>query len=92
MPCIIADDLSPKQVKAYRLADNKVSEFSDWDFPLLNVELDEIGNDIDMSNFGFPEIDDDLGVSDDDFISGTEITKKKEKTVVCPYCGKEFEV
>lgn len=31
VPCIVADDLSPQQVKAFRLADNKVSEFATWD-------------------------------------------------------------
>lgn len=31
VPCIIANDLSDQQVKAFRLADNKVSEFAEWD-------------------------------------------------------------
>ena len=52
VPCIIADDLTDEQIKAFRLADNKVAEFSEWDFDLLNDELDGIF-DIDMSNFGF---------------------------------------
>lgn len=30
IPCIIADDLTPEQIKAFRLADNKVAEFSTW--------------------------------------------------------------
>ena len=54
VPCVIADDLSPYQIKAYRLADNKVAEFSDWDFTLLNQELDEL-LDFDMDSFGFSE-------------------------------------
>lgn len=52
VPCIIADDLTEEQIKAFRLADNKVSEFAEWDFDLLNGELDNI-LDIDMSDFGF---------------------------------------
>ena len=52
VPCIIADDLTDEQIKAYRLADNKVSEKSEWDFDLLSEELDDIFN-IDMSDFGF---------------------------------------
>ena len=52
VPCIIADDLSDDQIKAYRLADNKVSEFAEWDFNILNLELDELLN-FDMSAFGF---------------------------------------
>lgn len=41
-PCVIADDLTPEQVRAYRLADNKVSDFSVWDNKLLLEELEEI--------------------------------------------------
>ena len=53
VPCIIADDLTDEQIKAYRLADNKVSEKSEWDFDLLFDELSEIGELIDMSAFDF---------------------------------------
>ena len=52
VPCIIADDLTEEQVKAFRLADNKVSEIAEWDFSLLDEELNNI-LDIDMSEFGF---------------------------------------
>lgn len=54
IPCIVADDLTDKQIKAFRLADNKVSEFAKWDNDLLNLELDELnGLDFEMSDFGF---------------------------------------
>lgn len=52
VPCVIADDLDAEQIKAFRLADNKVSERAEWDFDLLADELDDIFN-IDMSDFGF---------------------------------------
>lgn len=52
VPCIIADDLTDEQVKAFRLADNKVSEMAEWDYDLLNEELDDILN-INMEDFGF---------------------------------------
>ena len=52
VPCIVADDLTDEQIKAFRLADNKVSEQAEWDIGLLNEELDDILN-IDMSDFGF---------------------------------------
>ena len=51
VPCIKAEDLTEDQIKALRLADNKVAE-SEWDFDLLSEELDNIF-DIDMSDFGF---------------------------------------
>ena len=50
-PCIIADDLTDEEIKAYRLADNKLNE-SPWDFDLLSDELSDITA-IDMSEFGF---------------------------------------
>ena len=52
VPCVIADDLTEEQIKAYRLADNKVAELAEWDIDLLGEELDGIF-DIDMSDFGF---------------------------------------
>lgn len=58
VPCIIAEDLSPEQIKAFRLADNKVAEFADWDFETLQSELEEIEMlDFDMEQFGFFEDD-----------------------------------
>lgn len=52
VPTIIADDLTDEQVKAFRLADNKVAEKSEWDFDLLPLEINDIVN-IDMGTFGF---------------------------------------
>ena len=52
VPCIVADDLTDQQIKAYRLADNKVSEASKWDKGILSLEMNEIF-DFDMSDFGF---------------------------------------
>lgn len=53
VPCIRVDDLTPEQVKALRLADNKLNE-SDWDYSLLSEEIDEILN-IDLTDLGFNE-------------------------------------
>lgn len=52
VPCVVADDLTDEQIRAFRLADNKVSEFSEWDIGLLGDELTDI-LDIDMTDFGF---------------------------------------
>ena len=90
-PCLIADDLTEDQIKAFRLADNKVGEFAEWDFDKLETELAEL--EMDMELFGFAIRDDIvLDVADEDFLQDTEITKdKKKKTIVCPHCGEEFE-
>lgn len=50
IPCIRADDLNEDQINAFRIADNKVAEFSTWDFAKLEIELDKI--DLELSNFG----------------------------------------
>lgn len=53
VPCIIADDLTDEQVKAFRLADNKVGEKSLWNNDFLNEELDALADMFDMNDFGF---------------------------------------
>lgn len=89
IPCIVADDLSDEQVKAYRLADNKVSELAGWDFTALAMELSEIPN-IEMGRFGFDEEFDD-SVLDDLFTEAPDKEKEPHK-VRCPHCGEWFEV
>jgi len=53
VPCIVASDLTEKQAKALRLADNKVAEFSSWDYLKLDEELKALGDAFDFSDFGF---------------------------------------
>lgn len=52
VPCIIADDLTEEQIRAFRVADNKVSEQAEWDFELLNEEINAL-SDFDFEDFGF---------------------------------------
>lgn len=59
VPCIIADDLTPKQIKAFRLADNKTAEKAEWETEFLSDELKEL-LDVDMGAFGFEDVLDDL--------------------------------
>ena len=56
VPCIVADDLTEEQVKAFRLADNKTNEKASWDLDLLGEELKDILN-LDMTDFGFNEFE-----------------------------------
>jgi site-specific DNA-methyltransferase (adenine-specific) len=66
VPCIVANDLTPEQVKAFRLADNKVGEIATWDLEKLKLELENIDG-LDMSLFGF-EMDTEVDlVYEDDF-------------------------
>lgn len=90
VPCVIADDLTDEQIKAYRLADNKVGESAKWDFNLLQEELSEIF-DIDMKMFDFvkpEEIDVDAFFED----NPTEGKEKEPKTIKCPHCGELIEI
>lgn len=73
VPVIIADDLTEEQVKAFRLADNKVGELATWDADLLGEELSDI-LDLDMEDFGFSFDDDDPEVIEDN----PEIEPKKD--------------
>ena len=69
VPCLIAEDLSEEQIKAFRLADNKTAELADWDFSLLNAELEELSKldlDFSMADFGF-ETNQDTEIEEDDF-------------------------
>lgn len=65
VPVIIADDLTEEQVRAFRLADNKVAEIAQWDIELLLDEIENIGN-VDMTLFGFTDSDYTLDDFDDE--------------------------
>lgn len=69
VPCIIADDLSPEQINAFRLVDNRTSEFADWNFDKLAEELSEIDT-IDLSSFGFDDLM--AGLSDSFLTNNTQ--------------------
>jgi ParB family transcriptional regulator, chromosome partitioning protein len=93
LPCVRADDLTDAELKAFRLADNKVQELSGWDFEKLDVEMEQLKIDFDgdMVDFGFGDTD---NLDPDDFFDDAGDKEKKKKTisVTCPDCGKTFEV
>lgn len=64
VPCIKADDLTEEQIKAFRLADNKVAEAAEWDFQLLGEELE--GLTIDMEQFGFELVGEEKEIVEDE--------------------------
>jgi site-specific DNA-methyltransferase (adenine-specific) len=80
VPVIVADDLTPEQVRAFRLADNKVGEIAEWDFEKLEEELKSLN--IDMSQFGFDIAEDVSGgeVIEDDFDVDKAIEEIDEPT------------
>ena len=92
LPCIRADDLSDEQIKAFRLADNKVSEAADWDIGKLNIEISEI-EDIDMSQFGFEDIDIDVDIQQEpEEESPFDDIEKMETHYGVPYQGNKSRI
>ena len=86
VPCVIADDLSPAQIKAYRIADNKTAEFAEWDDELLKIELEALEGlefDLDLTGFDKSEVDKLLadgkysGAEEDDFDSDKALEEIK---------------
>lgn len=53
VPCIVADDLTEEQIKAFRIADNSSAQIAEWDMEKLMKELETI--DYDMAEFGLEE-------------------------------------
>ena len=87
VPTIVADDLTEEQVKAFRLADNKVSEKSGWNLELLDEELKDI-IDIDMKDFGF--LDSDFNIDLEQNVDEVLDGKEEEKFYECPYCHEKI--
>ena len=56
VPVIKVEDLTEQQVKAFRIADNKTSEFAEWDMELLEIELEDL-DDL-FTGFDMKELDD----------------------------------
>ena len=54
VPVHVARDLTPEQLRAYRIADNKTNELAEWNLDLLSLEIGElIGDGFDMTLLGF---------------------------------------
>lgn len=96
VPCIVADDLTEEQINAFRLADNKVSEFSSWDWKSLRREIENLkASPINLEYFGFdlgPLMEDNLSSYFEDAEGHNTPREKKAKTVRCPYCGEPVEL
>ena len=57
VPCIVADDLTDKQIQAFRIAENKTNDLASWNDDLLGEELKDVLQDIDMTDFGFGDFE-----------------------------------
>ena len=91
VPVIVADDLTEAQVKAFRIADNKVSEYATWDEDLLRLELEgleELGFSLDNTGFSGTELEEllELGDVPDDLDLGGEDQSKTDLKAL-KFCG-----
>ncbi len=56
VPVHVATDLSPEQIRAYRIADNQTASLATWDFDLLPIELAALKElDYDLGLLGFDQ-------------------------------------
>ena len=92
VPVVKVTDLSYSQIRLLKLADNRVAEFSGWDFSELNKELDELKielPDLDFGDLGFadaPEIEWEEESSDGKELSDDSYDPP-ENDIKCPKCG-----
>ena len=89
VPTVCLEDLTPEQIKAYRLADNKLNE-SGWDEGLLDEELKELMNsEIDMEVFGFmlDALEDEV-VEVEPEIPFTEVLNEENNYIVLKFSNK----
>ena len=85
VPYIVVDGLTEAQQKAYRLADNKLSELSIWDEDLLNEELEDmLDEDYDISLTGFSDVDLTDLLKDEEDLEDIEPEEPKEKKTTLP--------
>ena len=91
VPIIRLDELTDEQRRAYALAHNKLTMNSPFDIDLLNIELEGIEN-IDMTDFGFDEVQDFNEDALNDLFTDAPEKEKEPKRIQCPHCGEWFEV
>lgn len=84
VPCIVADDLTDEQIKAFRLADNKTGEMADWDFDMLSAELDDLF-DFDMKALGFAD-NVDIDWANVEELSDETYEMPEKDMLECPHC------
>lgn len=85
VPYIVVDGLTENQQRAYRLADNKLSELALWDEDLLKEELEDLLDaDYDLSLTGFSDVDLADILKDEEDLEDIEPEEPKEKKTTLP--------
>jgi len=97
IPCVRMENLTKEEVRALRLADNKIAEMGEWDLDLAIEEIKGLNDDlIGLSGFDLEKISKIAEVEEIDFdnIKGNEEREKqfKEELINCPHCNKSFKI
>ena len=82
VPTVCLEELTEEQIKAYRLVDNKLNE-SEWDYSLLDEELENLTEDIDMNLFGFEMEEQQDDETENKKKVEFEIKEKYEVHIIC---------
>ena len=93
VPCIVADDLTDKQIKKYRLLDNRLAELAEDNIENIKLELEEL-QDMELNEL-FLDItkDNDIDINFDDIKSNEDREQNnKLQKVRCPECWHNFEI
>lgn len=81
VPCIIADDLSKKEIRGYAILDNKTNEIAQWNYKLLEAELKDLSlEDFDLE-WNIPQIEEDKEIIEDEYDIDGAVEKVKEPRV-----------
>ena len=94
VPVHVATGLTPQQIKAFRLADNRTADDAEWDRELLKLELEEI-TDTETTGFESEEVEEiirELVFNPTDEEDQPDLGVIDPKYVSCPHCGKEFNL
>lgn len=82
VPVVLADEWTPAQVKAFRLAVNRSAEWAEWDDELLKLELDDLKlEDFDLDLIGFEDVALDDGGAEG-LTDPDEVPQLDEKTTI----------
>ena len=88
VPVVMADQLTPREVGKFRLADNKTGELAKWDPALLNQQLDKLSSILSMTQFGFPEKKQPKGSGSNELPPAAE--DEDSDIIICPRCKRPF--
>ena len=95
VPCIVDDDLTEEQIKAFRIADNSSAQVAEWDMDKLQQEIQDLN--FDFYELGLQEQLDEIANSlvkletKDNEYDNQELKENTTKFHICPNCGCEFE-